>query len=218
MTVANRLPLSALGRGLCAAPRVVPFVCPYRNRADVGTWFNDPEIFALIESELRRDAGYRGIGEFHVFGSDAGTERVKRIVAPAWERDLRRHAHRDDAALEILFGHDPRVKIVRAHTGFSTPPARIARYREHQPNLVGELSSRYDVTERGKLAPARRALFLAHPGRFVVGSDGWVNGRREHYAEIMAYCGASLAQLPQDVAAKIASGSGERPFSAHAHR
>ena len=44
------------------APRVVPFVRPYRTHADVGTWFNDPGTYALIESELERGLAYRGIG------------------------------------------------------------------------------------------------------------------------------------------------------------
>ena len=110
-----------------SSPRVVPFVRPYRNRADVATWFNDPEIFALVESELKRDIGYRGIGEFHVFGRDAGSGWVKRIVALAVERRLWLHAHCDDAALEILFAHDPAVRIIWAHTGFTTPPGKSPR-------------------------------------------------------------------------------------------
>jgi predicted TIM-barrel fold metal-dependent hydrolase len=201
-----------------AAPRVVPFVRPYRNHADRQTWFNDPEIFALIESELRRDVGYRGIGEFHVFGRDADTPWVKRIVALAVERDLWLHAHCDDAALEILFGHNPRVKIVWAHTGFSTPPATIARYLARYPNLMGELSYRYDVTEDGKLAPAWRELFVAHPDRFVVGSDTWVNERWAQYREIMAYYRGWLVQLPPDVASRIAFGNGERLFGTGGNR
>jgi predicted TIM-barrel fold metal-dependent hydrolase len=201
-----------------AAPRVVPFIRPYRNHADRQTWFDDPEIFALIQSELKRGVGYRGIGEFHVFGRDADTPWVKRIVALAVERDLWLHAHCDDAALEILLTHDPRVKIVWAHTGFSTPPAKIARYFAGYPNLVGELSYRYDVTEDGKLTPAWRALFLAFPDRFVVGSDTWVNERWARYGEIMAYYRGWLAQLPPGVASKIASGNGERLFAADSIR
>jgi len=201
-----------------AAPRVVPFIRPYRNHADRQTWFNDPEIFALIESELRRGVGYRGIGEFHVFGRDADTPWVKRIVALAVERDLWLHAHCDDAALEILFAHDPRVKIVWAHTGFSTPPATISRYFARYPNLVGELSYRYDVTENGRLAPAWRELFVAHPDRFVIGSDTWVNERWAQYREIMAYYRGWLVQLPSDVATRIASGNGERLFAATGSR
>jgi predicted TIM-barrel fold metal-dependent hydrolase len=130
------------------------------------------------------------------------------------ERGLWLHAHCDDAALEILFAHDPRVKIIWAHSGFSTPPAQIARYLAQYPNLVGELSYRYDVTEDGKLAPAWRALLLAYPDRFVVGSDTWVNERWARYGEIIEYYRAWLAQLPAEVGAKIGSGNGERLFPA----
>jgi hypothetical protein len=209
----TRALVSAARADARGAPRVVPFVRPYRTHADVGTWFNDPGIYALIESELERDLGYRGIGEFHVFGSDASGIWVKRIVALAVERDLWLHAHCDDAALEILFGHDPRARIIWAHSGFTTPPAKLALYMERYPNLVGELSYRYDVTENGRIAPAWHALFLAYPDRFVVGSDTWVNGRWDQYAEIIANYRDWLRQLPPDVAAKIASGNGERLFA-----
>src|SRR5262249_16311315 len=164
-----------------AGPRVVPFVRPYRTRADVGTWFNDPEVYALIESELGRDAGYRGIGEFHVYGADAGGIVVRRIVALAVARNLCLHAHCDDAALESLFGHDRGAKIMWAHTGFPTPPEKIARYMQRYPGLVGELSFRHDITEGGKIAPGWRALFHAYPDRFVVGSDTWINSRWDQY-------------------------------------
>ena len=88
----------------------------------------------------------------------------------AAERELWLHAHCDDAALEILFAHDPRIRIIWAHCGFSTPPPKIARYFERNPGPVGELSHRDDVTDGGKLAPAWRALFTAWPERFLLGS------------------------------------------------
>ena len=91
---------------------VLPFIRPYRTSADRQTWFNDPEIYALIETELARGIGYRGIGEFHVFGAtDAGTAQVKKIVALAIARDLWLHAHCDEAALDALFAHDPARRI-----------------------------------------------------------------------------------------------------------
>jgi hypothetical protein len=201
-----------------AAPRVVPFIRPYRNETDRQTWFNDPAIYALIEAELARDVDWRGIGEFHVFGRDADTPWVRKIVALAVERGLWLHAHCDDAALEILYRHDPRVRIVWAHSGFSTPPAKIAQYLERHPDLVGELSYRYDVTDGGRLAPAWRALFLAWPDRFVVGSDTWVNERWARYGEIVDYYRGWLAELPPAVAEKIARGNGERLFPPRARR
>jgi uncharacterized protein YbaP (TraB family) len=196
-----------------AALRVVPFIRPYRTEADRSTWFNDPAIYALIEAELARPIAWRGIGEFHVFGRDADTPWVRRIVALAVERGLWLHAHCDDAALVTLLGHDPRVRIIWAHTGFTTPPSTIARLFEQYPNVVGELSYRYDVTADGRLVPEWRALFERFAERFVVGSDTWVNGRWAQYGEIIEYYRGWLAQLPAAVAAKIAYGNGERIFA-----
>lgn len=197
-----------------SAPRVVPFIRPYRIHADRATWFRDPEIYALIERELARDIGWRGIGEFHVFGSaDAGTPQVKRIVDLAVSRGLWLHAHCDEVALEALYRHDPRVKIVWAHSGFTVPPARLAEWLDRHPTLVGELSYRYDVTSEGRVTEPWRALFRRYPDRFVLGSDTWINERWSSYGEILALYRGWLAQLPQDVAAAIAHGNGERLFA-----
>ena len=46
---------------------VVPFIRPYRVRADIQTWFGDPLSIELIEQEYKRGY-YRGIGEFHLYG------------------------------------------------------------------------------------------------------------------------------------------------------
>ena len=98
---------------------VVPFIRPYRIRADIQTWFNDPAIFDLIKDEYKRGY-YRGVGEFHIYGNDAAGPLVKKIVDFAVERDLYLHAHCDEVALLHLFAHNPRAKIIWAHTGFST--------------------------------------------------------------------------------------------------
>ena len=198
-----------------AAPRVVPFIRPYRNHADRATWFRDPAIYALIEQELARGVDWRGIGEFHVFGAaDAGTPEVKRIVDLAVARGLWLHAHCDEEALEALYAHDPRVRVVWAHSGFNVPPARLAEWLERRPSLIGELSYRYDVTSDGKLDPAWRALLVRHADRFVLGSDTWINERWERYGEIVALYRGWLAQLPAGVATAIAWRNGERLFAA----
>jgi hypothetical protein len=33
--------------------QVVPFIRPYRVRADIGSWFNDPVIFDLVRDEFK---------------------------------------------------------------------------------------------------------------------------------------------------------------------
>jgi predicted TIM-barrel fold metal-dependent hydrolase len=194
---------------------VVPFIRPYRNHADRATWFRDPAIYALIEQELSRDVDWRGIGEFHVFGAtDAGTPEVKRIVDLAVARGLWLHAHCDEEALEALYRHDPRVRVVWAHSGFTVSPPRLAEWLERRPTLIGELSYRYDVTSDGKLDPAWRALLERHADRFVLGSDTWINERWERYGEIVALYRGWLSQLPSGVASAIAWRNGERLFAA----
>ena len=206
--------VEAARRSPSSAPRVVAFIRPYRDHADRATWFRDPAIYALIEAELRRDVDWRGIGEFHVFGAqDAGTPEVKRIVDLAVARGLWLHAHCDEAALEALYRHDPRARIVWAHTGFTVPPERVAQWLERHPTLIGELSYRYDVTSDGKLNPAWRALLTRHRDRFVLGSDTWINERWSRYGEIMALYRGWLAQLPPDVADDVAWRNGERLFA-----
>jgi hypothetical protein len=211
----TRALVEAARRAPSSAPHVVPFIRPYRTHDDRATWFRDPSIYALIEQELARDIAWRGIGEFHVFGAeDAGTPQVKRIVDLAVSRGLWLHAHCDEAALEALYRHDPRVRVIWAHSGFGVPPDRLAAWLERHPSLVGELSYRYDVTSDGKLDAAWRALFLRYRDRFVLGSDTWINERWASYGAILAIYRGWLAQLPPDVASAIAHRNGERLFAA----
>jgi len=149
-----------------------------------------------------------------VFGAeDAGTREVKRIVDLAVARGLWLHAHCDEAALEALYRHDPRARIVWAHSGFTVPPDRLAQWLERHPTLIGELSYRYDVTRDGALDPAWRALLTRYRDRFVLGSDTWINERGSSYGEIMALYRGWLAQLPAGVADDVAYRNGERLFA-----
>lgn len=191
---------------------VVPFIRPYRTRADIGTWHNDPAIYELVESEYKRGY-YRGVGEFHVYGQDAANEVAGKIVRFATERGLYLHAHCDDVALELLFAHDRRAKIIWAHTGFSTTPARVKELFERYPALWGELSYRSGITEGGgKLSAEWRALFAKYSDRFLLGSDTWINERWFGYDNIMREYRGWLTQLPRDQARRVASGNAERLF------
>jgi predicted TIM-barrel fold metal-dependent hydrolase len=192
---------------------IVPFIRPYRIRADIGSWMNDPTIFTLIEEEYKRGY-YRGIGEFHLSGKAAATEWVKRTMEFAVEKDLYIHAHADDEAIEILFRHAPRARIIMAHTGFSLTPARVEELLRKYPTLWGELSYRGGITDgSGKLTAEWRRLFQTYPDRFLLGSDTWISERWASYGSIMAEYRGWLAQLPPDVAAKIANGNAKRLFA-----
>jgi len=191
---------------------VVPFIRPYRTRDDVQNWSNDPAIYDLIESEYKR--GYfRGVGEFHIYGQAAAGALVKKVVDFASERDLYVLAHCDEPALQILLAHNAKAKIIWAHTGFSTPTARVRELLEKHPALMGELSYRSGITEGGgKLAAEWRELFARHSDRFLLGSDTWINERWFGYDTIMQTYRGWLAQLPDEQARRIAYGNAERLF------
>jgi hypothetical protein len=191
---------------------VVPFIRPYRIRADIGSWFGDPSIYELVEAEFKRGI-YRGIGEFHLSGQAAANEWVKKTVDFAVANDLFLHAHADAEAVEILMSHNPKAKIVWAHTGFGLEPERVAALLTRYPALWGELSYRSGIVDGGgQLTAEWRALFAKFPDRFLLGSDTWINERWASYGDIMAGYRAWLAQLPKDVAGMIAHGNARRLF------
>lgn len=191
---------------------VIPFIRPYRVRADIPTWHNDPTIMDLVEQEYKRGY-YRGVGEFHIYGPAARNETAVKIVRFAAERGLYLHAHCDDTALEILFSHDPRAKIIWAHTGFSTPPARVEELLKRYPDLWGELSYRSGITSLGgKISADWAQLFAKHSDRFLLGSDTWINERWAGYDDIMKEYRGWLSQLPNDQAERIAFRNAERLF------
>jgi len=193
--------------------KVVPFIRPYRVRNDIQTWFDDPTIFELIKEEYARGY-YRGIGEFHIYGKSAQSDWVKKMVDFAVERNLYLHAHCDEEALLILFKHNPKAKIIWAHTGFSVAPARVAELLdEHKDALWGELSYRGGITDSdGKLTNDWRNLFGRYSDRFLLGSDTWINERWFGYDTIFKDYRGWLAQLPSDQAQRIANGNALRLF------
>jgi hypothetical protein len=199
---------------LAAAPpefQTVAFARPYVVATDVQTWYRDPAILAMIEKELARGI-YKGIGEFHIFGHDADSEGFARFVALASKHGLWLHAHCDDYVIERIFALDPDARVIWAHTGMSTPPARVDELLGRYPRLYGELSYRSGIVESDALAPTWRALFTKYPERFLLGSDTWVAQRWPDVPDIMQAYRAWLSQLPLEVAEKIAWRNGATLF------
>jgi len=199
---------------LAAAPpefQAVAFARPYVVAADVRTWFRDPAILAMIQKELARGV-YKGLGEFHIFGHDADSEGFARFVALASHHKLWLHAHCDDYVIERIFALDADARVIWAHTGMSTPPARVDELLGRYSRLYGELSFRGGIVEGDALSPAWRALFMKYPERFLLGSDTWVPERWPEVPAIMESYRTWLSQLPPDVAAQIAWRNGARLF------
>jgi hypothetical protein len=191
---------------------VVPFIRPYRVESDVGTWFTNPEIFELIETEYKRGY-YKGVGEFHIYGEQTRSPLVKKTVDFAVAHDLFLLAHCDEAAIPILYSHNPKAKVIWAHTGFGAPEPLLREYLAKYPSLMAELSYRSGITEGGgRLSAEWRDLFAKHADRFLLGSDTWVNGRWSSYGDTMRDYRGWLAQLPAEQARLVAHGNAERIY------
>jgi predicted TIM-barrel fold metal-dependent hydrolase len=189
--------------------KVVPFVRLYRNRADYSTWFKDPSIVEMVQSELTAGTAsgpYKGIGEFHLYESaNANGATAKRLMQIAQERGLVVLAHVDDVAIELLYAHAPNAKVIWAHTGIGgVPIARVLELLDKHPTLYGELSYRPGLTSGDKLAVEWRELFMKYPTRFMIGSDTWINQRWEQYDELMRDYRQWLGELPVHVALRVA--------------
>ncbi len=209
-----------------AGVTVVPFVRLYRNRADYSSWFQDPTIFDMVQTELTRGtpAGpYRGLGEFHLYESaNANGPVARKLMQLAEEKDLFVLAHVDDVAVELLMGSTAskgqKVRLIWAHTGIGgADPARVDELFARYPFLLGELSYRPGLTcaDAGgaeKLCPPWRALLLKYPDRFMIGSDTWVNQRWLYYDELMQGYRRWLGDLPDGVARNIAWNNGALLF------
>lgn len=208
---------AARDKTAAAGVTVVPFVRLYRHRADYNNWFRDPSIAEMVRSELERGTAagpYRGLGEFHLYDSaNARGPVAQQLMALAEEKDLVVLAHVDEAAIDLLMQATPsrgqKLKLIWAHTGIGgTSPAEVEALLQRYPGLMGELSYRPGLTcEGGQLCPAWRELMLRHPGRFLVGSDTWVNARWQSYGQLMRDYRVWLGGLPPDVARRIAWGN-----------
>ena len=205
---------------------VVPFIRLYRNRADYDNWFRDETIYDMVQTEFARGTAagpYKGIGEFHLYDSaNANGAVAKKLMAFAEDKGLAILAHVDDVAIDLLMANTPskgqKARLIWAHTGIGgAPVTRVNELFARYPLLMGELSYRPGLTctddkGSGKLCPEWRTLLLKYPGRFLIGSDTWINQRWQYYDDTMQGYRTWLGDLPADVARKIAWENGAGVF------
>jgi hypothetical protein len=210
--------LAAAQEARAAGIVVVPFVRLYRNRADYSGWFKDPTIVEMVERELAQGTAsgpYRGLGEFHLYESGNANGPVARtLMRLAQDKELAVLAHVDDDAIDLLMAHAPQARLIWAHTGIGGPPvARVRALLAKYPKLMGELSYRPGLTDgSGHLSAEWRALLAEQPGRFLVGSDTWINGRWQDYESLMRDARLWLGDLPPAAARRIAWENGAALF------
>ena len=181
---------------------IVPALRPYRLRADVSTWARDDGVLRYVEERLAKYR-YVGLGEFHLYGSDAELPVPRRLVDLAHTHNLLLHAHSDADAIERLFRQWPEARILWAHSGFE-PPAAVRELLRRHPRLWADLAYRSDQASNGKVEPAWRDAFAEFPGRFVVGTDTFTPERWHFIAEHARFTREWLADLPPPIAERIA--------------
>ncbi len=209
---------SAVEPTRAAGVTVVPFVRLYRNRADYSGWFKDESIYTMVLQQLvagTPSGPFRGIGEFHLYESaNANGPVARKLMQLAQAKELAVLAHVDDDAIDLLMAHAPEARLIWAHTGIGgAPVARVRALLLKYPTLMGELSYRPGLTDgNGHLSAEWKTLMLEFPGRFMVGSDTWVNARWDGYEALMTQARLWLGDLPPVVAKRIAWGNAATLF------
>jgi len=188
---------------------VIPFLRPYRTPADRRDWYKNPEILEYVRTQLE-SFDYRGLGEFHLFGSQVNTPVMKDILALARNKNLILFAHSDHETIDALLTAAPELTVIWAHGGFDVDINIVSNKLKQYRNLYIELSFREGITEQGELTPDWRELFMTHPSRFLVGTDTYIGQRWLALPELTDYYQGWLKQIPRDIAEAIAYKNGER--------
>jgi hypothetical protein len=192
-----------------AAPdRIIPVLRPYRQVGELSSWHQDPTVVPYLEERLARPI-YRGIGEFHLMGTEARSPVVRQVAELARRHGLFLHCHCDAEAAEILLGLASGVRVLWAHAGMGAGPDEVGRLVGASAQLLVELALRSDVAPGGQLDPGWRDLFRRYPDRFMVGTDTWIPSRWAGYVDVQTDTRVWLRQLPADVARRLATENAE---------
>ncbi len=190
---------------------VLPVLRPYRSRGEMGSWMHDTTVITHLQARLQAYR-YVALGEYHIYGADADLPVMRRVVQLAREYKLYLHSHSDAEAIERQFMQDPNARILWAHAGFEAPEKVRQMLRRHR-RLWCDLAFRSDHASNGQVDPAWRAAFLEFPDRFMLGTDTFTPERWHYVGEHARWSRQWLADLPRDVAERIAWKNGVTLFA-----
>ena len=142
--------------------------------------------------------------------SDPGVRRaaLDRLHDPLHLLD---RLHADADAVVRHFQQDPKARVLWAHSGFERPE-KVREMLRTYPTLWCDLAFLTSHASNGKVAPGWREAFLEFPDRFVLGTDTFTPERWHYVIEHARWARQWLADLPPDVARKIAYENGDRLF------
>lgn len=188
IVVSGRPPAMALRLHAEAPQRVVLLLGVYRSPADKADWMRDAGLPARVETMLA-DGRWAGIGELHLFAGDAHSPVFEALVRLAASRELLLLIHGDAEVLDRAFDLAPGLRVLWAHLGTEPVPEAVAAVlaRHAGRQLWVDTSVRDErIAPGGTLLPEWRALFEAHPQRFVVAVDSFSTNRWRRYGEVVA--------------------------------
>lgn len=193
--------------------RIIPELRPYHGAWGSSNWTKAPDMIPYLEQRLA-DWPHEGIGEFHIRSIDAADRPLlERVAAMAKQRDIFIHIHSDDAPVRLLFEIEPTITILWAHAGMISPPQVVEEMFETYPNLYADTSYRErDILDVGRLDPDWMRVISRFPERLMVGTDTWVNGQWDRYADLVKLNRAWLSYLPRETAEMIAYKNAEKLF------
>lgn len=198
-----------------APNRVVPELRPYHGRAGSSNWTDMDGMASYLEGRLEQYP-HEGIGEFHIRSVLMWNEPLFReIIRMARARDIYLHVHSDAEPIRWLYGLDPDVKIIWAHTGLGENTDTIFELMSEFPNLLADTSLREGAILRGGgdgLNPEWERIIFEFQDRLMLGSDTWVNSMWDQYDAIMDENRELLSRLPLPIAEKLAFKNAERYF------
>ncbi len=201
-----------------APARIVPELRPYHGDAGSGNWAKADGMADYLAGRLERYP-HQGIGEFHIHRLDTGDEALfRQVIAMAKARDIPLHVHSGAAPVRWLYSLDPEVKMIWAHAGLSSPASEVHELMSEFPGLYADTSLResailgFGTGPDADLDPEWKRVVMDFQDRLMIGSDTWVNGQWDRYADIMTSNRRWLARLPRDVAEKIAYRNAEALF------
>lgn len=221
--------------------RIIAVFSPYRGGMDWFRWQRDETVVERARAALK-SGDYAGIGELHIIGGftpkRAENSTLPALMDLAAEYDVPIMLHTEFSnpqyMLTICEAH-PETKVVWAHSGSILEPADVDKVMTACPNVWGGMGARDPwrfvgnphTDESGTLLPAWRDLFLKYPHRFMVGSDTvWPVDQMDRWDEpdtgwqelgrFWTFHRSWLAQLPEDVAAKLARENAAALFTSQA--
>jgi predicted TIM-barrel fold metal-dependent hydrolase len=169
-----------------APERIIPLLGVYATDADKATWMWDPHLPARVAAELA-SRKWAGIGELHLFAQAAHSDVFAQLVRMAAQHRLVVLLHGDAEVVDRAFQLAPDLRVLWAHLGTQPLPETVGAVLERhaQRALWIDTSVRDDrIAPDGQLLPAWRALFEAHPERFVVAIDAFSTHRWSRYGEV----------------------------------